>query len=277
MAGLKLKTTAELEQVLNKIIGRIPKVCEICGSRANLAHVNIPMLVCTWSKCKARKVLFNNTIFESLKVDKLVILSILDCWMANCPVMLIPFFINCSTSTVYRVLKLLSSVLPEKYYSGLDKIGGSGIIVEMDESKFGKRKHHRGHRVDGVWVFGGVEKTDKSKIFLKVVRKRNKQLLTELTKKYVQPGSIVHTDCWKGYADVHTIVALHKTVNHSKHFVDPVTKTHTNTIESNWNAVKKTVPGRNRTRRGIGLYLVRFMIIRNEEGDRLSNLLKYLF
>jgi hypothetical protein len=38
-------------------------------------------------------------------------------------------------------------------------IEGEGIIVEIDESKFGKRKYIRGHRVEGIWVVGGVEIT----------------------------------------------------------------------------------------------------------------------
>lgn len=38
-----------------------------------------------------------------------------------------------------------------------EKIGGPNKIVEIDKSKFGKRKLHSGHHVEGQWVFGGVE------------------------------------------------------------------------------------------------------------------------
>lgn len=48
-----------------------------------------------------------------------------------------------------------------------ERIGGPGKHVEIDESKFGKRKYHRGKRVDGVWVFGGIERESK-KCFLKL-------------------------------------------------------------------------------------------------------------
>ena len=44
-------------------------------------------------------------------------------------------------------------------------LGGEGKVVEVDESKFGKRKYNtnRGRMVDGCWVFGGVERdSDKS-------------------------------------------------------------------------------------------------------------------
>ena len=33
-------------------------------------------------------------------------------------------------------------------------IGGEGIIVVIDENKFGKNKYHRGHSVKGAWILG---------------------------------------------------------------------------------------------------------------------------
>jgi hypothetical protein len=35
------------------------------------------------------------------------------------------------------------------------KIGGPQKTVEIDESKFGRRKYHRGHPVKGQWVLAG--------------------------------------------------------------------------------------------------------------------------
>ena len=44
-----------------------------------------------------------------------------------------------------------------------EPIGGNGIEVEIDESKFGKRKYYRVHRVEGQWIFGGREKYNKKR------------------------------------------------------------------------------------------------------------------
>jgi hypothetical protein len=38
------------------------------------------------------------------------------------------------------------------------KLGGPGIEVEIDESKFGCRKYYKGHRFEGQWVFGMFER-----------------------------------------------------------------------------------------------------------------------
>ena len=44
-------------------------------------------------------------------------------------------------------------------------IEGEGIQVQVNESQFGKRKYHRGHRVDGAWVIRGVEIITERKVF----------------------------------------------------------------------------------------------------------------
>lgn len=76
------------------------------------------------------------------------------------------------------------------------QIGGHGIIVEIDESKIGKRKYHRGHPVEGQWVFGGVER-ETNKCFIVPVQDRSKETLLPLIKKYVRPGSVIISDFWK--------------------------------------------------------------------------------
>lgn len=74
-------------------------------------------------------------------------------------------------------------------------VGGPGIIVEIDESKMGKRKYHRGHPVDGQWIFGGVERVS-GKCFMVPVEDRTTETLLTLIRKHILPGSVIISDCW---------------------------------------------------------------------------------
>ena len=66
-----------------------------------------------------------------------------------------------------------------------EQIGGENVIVEIDESKFGKRKYNRGKRVEGQWVFGGIEQENKSKCFMVCVEDRSADTLVPLIVKYI--------------------------------------------------------------------------------------------
>ncbi len=77
------------------------------------------------------------------------------------------------------------------FIGGLDE-NNQPIIVEVDESKFGKRKYHRGHRVEGVWVVGGVERTPQRKSFYATVPNRTGETLEELIQNYVLPGNSIN-------------------------------------------------------------------------------------
>lgn len=121
-------------------------------------------------------------------------------------------------------------------------IGGPGKIVEIDESKFGKRKYHRGRQVDGHWVLGGVERGDCTKIFAVVVEKRDADTLIPIIQQMVLPGTTIITDCWRSYSSLANMDYEYLKINHSVEFVSKENSLiHTNTIESNWRAMKACI------------------------------------
>ena len=123
-----------------------------------------------------------------------------------------------------------------------EPIGGEGVPVEIDESKFGKRKYNKGRRVDGMWVFGGREKYDKSKIFMVPVADRKRSTLIPIIEKWIKKGSVIHSDCWSSYKCLNKLGYRHKTVNHSKMFKNWRNGACTNSIESEWRHAKCSVP-----------------------------------
>jgi len=139
----------------------------------------------------------------------------------------------------YNFCREVCSVILEEHS---EPIGGHEKVVEIDESKFGKRKYNRGKRVDGKWVFGGIERdSNPPKCFFVPVCDRSADTLVPLIKKWILPGTTIHSDCWRAYSSLTEQGYIHRTVNHSVEFLSE-SGTHTNTIESTWNALKKSLP-----------------------------------
>lgn len=67
------------------------------------------------------------------------------------------------------------------------QIGGPMVEVEIDESKFGRRKYHRGRMVEGHWVFGGTERVTGNS-FLVEVQSRDANTLIPIIKDYICAG-----------------------------------------------------------------------------------------
>ncbi|XP_066928232.1 nacrein-like protein C1 [Clytia hemisphaerica] len=101
----------------------------------------------------------------------------------------------------------------------IEPIGGEGIRVQIDESKFGKRKYHRGHRVEGQWVFGGIEESSR-KNFMVPVEKRDRNTLLPIIQKFIKPGTTIISDYWKAYDILSKKDYKHLKVNHSIEFVN---------------------------------------------------------
>ncbi|KAF0716676.1 DDE Tnp IS1595 domain-containing protein [Aphis craccivora] len=54
----------------------------------------------------------------------------------------------------------------------------------------------------------------------------------------IEIGTEIHSDEWLAYKTLETKEYIHKTVNHSKFFVDPINSAHTQRIESLWRGLK---------------------------------------
>ena len=119
-----------------------------------------------------------------------------------------------------------------------------------------------------------MERSEERRVFAEVVGDRSAGTLLEVISRQVLPGSIVHTDLWRGYSYLSAeLSVLHKTVNHSLHFVSD-NGVHTNTIEGTWNGIKFMVPPRNRTNADIGEYLFEFIWRRQNYDDLWGGLIR---
>ena len=149
-------------------------------------------------------------------------------------------------------------------------IGGFGIIVEIDESAFGKKKYNKGSRLTNGetrthWVFGGVERThdihgvergESSKFFAVPVKNRKRCTLWPVIFKHIAPGTTIYSDGWKAYIGLDAIydadgrkVYEWDWVNHSRNFVNPGNRqVHTQRCEGSWFHLKGEA-GRTGTRK----------------------------
>ena len=118
-------------------------------------------------------------------------------------------------------------------------IGGQDVEVEIDESKFGKRKYNIGRHVEGHWVFGGVERIT-GECFLVEVEHRDATTLLPRIQQHICPGSIIYSDeWWRAYNQINASTGMtHMTVNH---FVDPATGAHTQGVEAMWSSCKRVL------------------------------------
>ncbi|KAG0440328.1 hypothetical protein DMUE_1822 [Dictyocoela muelleri] len=136
-----------------------------------------------------------------------------------------------------RIYRKMNENVKARFFESLEPIRGGGVIVEIDESKFGKIKYHRGHRVEDVWVLGMVERFGDRIIILVPIENKNAATLTKLIYKYIKPRSIINSDCWREYANISKFYT-HLTVNNSLGFINKKNNVYTNTIEGNWSSLK---------------------------------------
>ena len=226
------------------------KNCSKCGNgKMRLKPKKTSKYNSICSKCRYERSLTKGTFFQNSKIPLNKILLFGYTWLTKCNWSQIQTLVGVSEEVATNYLGFYRQLVSLDLDEDDTVIGGPGIVVEIDESKFGKRKYNRGHRVEGFWVFGGVERTEQRKFFCVRVPDRTALTLTDLIIKHIAPGSIIHSDCWKAYGEIPNLVVegsdeaayRHHKVNHSKEFVTEE-GVHTNTIEGMWWGIKRNAP-----------------------------------
>lgn len=251
------------------------KDCEQCGKPASL-HFDRKLWRCQkWvakqkkkkAKCNWSQSVYKGTFFDKAHLDLESVLLFVNIYLRECfSFVFVRNELQLSDPTIVDWASFCREVLIEWCLKQTGKIGGHNKIVEIDESKFGKRKYNVGRLIEGQWVFGGICRETRA-CFMVPVDKRDSETLLAVIEERIEPGTTIISDCWKAYNCLEEKGYKHLTVNHSVNFVDPTTLAHTNNIERLWREAKSKVPLYGRRRKHFAGYLARSMFLMAEKNQ----------
>ncbi|XP_074658658.1 uncharacterized protein LOC141911570 [Tubulanus polymorphus] len=229
----------------NKLLG----ACRECVSCGNAMYEvkdksRIDGYIWRCPSCKSKKSVRADSWFSSSKLSIRTILKVTYWWSRKISLTNVAHECGLSLPTIVDWFSFCREVCVDMVITKRSsKIGGPGIIVEIDELKFGKRKYHKGKRVEGQWVFGGVERGQPPvRCFLVCVPDRGRDTLYSVIHDWIEAGTVIISDCWSSYKTLDEEGFEHFSVNHSVTFKDPETGAHINTVEGMWHLAKSSLP-----------------------------------
>jgi len=194
-------------------------------------------------RCRFYRSMFTGTWFERSRLSVSKVCSLAFFWLnLNYPRQFkLIKEVGVSSATVVEWSSFCREVCIFLVWQQSVVLGGPGIVVEIYEAKFGKQKYNRGRWLDGQRVFGGLEHGSKN-CFLVCMPSCRSDVLLDVIKQWIRPGTTVVSDCWKAYDCLSSEGFVHESVNHSKNFVDPKLRAHTQKIERTWREVRGGFP-----------------------------------
>ena len=201
----------------------ITSTCERCGSndsyRFKSKTKQLKVLMCNKTSCKHQKSILYGTFFAKARLSLGKVIQFLYLRLSRTKVSTIHTIAAFSSSILADYGRYARQVVINAIDEKKEVIGGPQVIVEVDESKFSRRKYNKGHHMARKkWVFGGMGRTPESN------DDRSAETMNKVMKPYIAPTS-----------------------NHSKNYINPVDDTCTNKIEGHWGFLKGQIIKRQRT------------------------------
>lgn len=183
-----------------------------------------------------------------------------------------------SKGSVIKVCKRINELLDD----WLDdcnqvKIGGRGVVVEVDEVCWGGRKLRLGRPVGPKqWIFGLKERIS-GRLIVSVIPDRSAATLEAIILRHVKRGSIINTDCWPAYEGLGQLNYGHLHVNHRLYHINRVNRCHIQVLERSWRELRRLVPKYGESGLGVGRRLSKFVFTYSTERlDRVPAFLTLL-
>lgn len=237
--------TVSNEEILNFLQdnGLIPKTvkCSFCASELSLVKAmsvgDSFFLRC--NLCKRKRTIREGTVFGGSKLSLLEILKLVVYFCEEVSLKDTVRLLSNSKSTVVAWNLKFRKSCSRYLEATFNKVGGNGTEVQIDETVINKRKYNKGRLVREKWLFGAIDTVSKSFV-LRNIPNRKAFTLSRVIKETIAEDTAVVSDMWPAYISLFSKEPgyTHKTVNHSRHYVDPVTGVHTNLVENLWMRLK---------------------------------------
>uniref|UniRef100_A0A0K2T2Y2 Putative LOC101852594 [Aplysia californica] n=1 Tax=Lepeophtheirus salmonis TaxID=72036 RepID=A0A0K2T2Y2_LEPSM len=127
-----------------------------------------------------------------------------------------------SKRTLVDCYNFLREICKKYFQNKTVRLSRPWRVVEIDESKFGKTKYHRGRYQAGQWFFWGVD-IDSGDCFMVEIQDRTAATMLSLIAMYVEPETTFMSDDWASYRWVYSLGMQHFTVVHKTNYVDLLT------------------------------------------------------
>lgn len=138
---------------------------------------------CSNSRCRSKRSIREASFFANARLDMSTMLMFMYLWSKDYTSKFIREELELARSTAVDWSRFCRGIAVYHYENeelSNEKIGGIGVVVEIDESVFSKRKYHRGGRVKETWVFGGVNRENSNELFVEIIPDRTQETLLEV-------------------------------------------------------------------------------------------------